>query len=145
MTRTWLAVCAGAPALVLSAALATVLIGEPPMWSGGALTVSEAAALRDQAAVVRLVSHGVDPNAPASVRAPILGRLEVRMTPLEAATAAGHVRVLELLVSLGAVVHQGNYASLWCLAEGRDDVRAFIESRNPGNDVPPDCTNAPAR
>ena len=121
---------------------ASSLVGGPRLEPRPALTLAEAAALHDEAEILRLVRAGADPNLPVSVRPGVLRSIGYTMTPLEAAIAERRVEILELLVELGAVVDTRNFASLWCFAQTRNDtdVSAFLEARVPQHPAV-DCAN----
>ena len=92
---------------VLVAAVGVVLIvlgwfGSNPFWPTTTLTMSEAAALRDQAAIVLLVEQGANPNVKYPVRAGLLGDGDTYATPMEAAIYEDRSEIVRLLVSRGA-------------------------------------------
>jgi hypothetical protein len=134
MSRSWPLLGAAVPGLLLSLALAAATAGIAPALSADdSINVSEAVALNDLAEVVRLVRLGEDPNTTSIVRRHIIRGRDDRLTPLEAAVATRRAEALELLVSLGAVVHQQNFPRLWCFAQRSEDatVIAFLERRRP--------------
>lgn len=128
----WLAVAA--------AVLVAVLAGFRALAAPADLTLPEAAALRDQAEVLRLIGRGADPNAAASIRRGMLRGNEVRMTPLEAAVEARHLEVVQLLVRHGADVDAANVPVLLCLARSvrAAEIVAFLERQQPSHG-PPRC------
>ena len=85
----------------------------------------------------------MNPNDPSPVRAGILGSRLDPTEPLEIAIIANQVDALRLLVELGAVVHRGNYGTLWCLArQSRNaDALAAVEAALPGS-PPGQCSEA---
>ena len=62
------------------------------------MNLSEAAALRDQATVVRLIGRGEDPYLRREVRADLLFNERTELTPLEAAIASGRAEVAEIIL-----------------------------------------------
>jgi hypothetical protein len=82
--------------------LVLTLWGRHPFWKSEAFTLSEAAAQRDAGEVARQLSAGADPNAPYLVRAGMLERESVMLTPIEAARMAGRDDIVAILVDAGA-------------------------------------------
>lgn len=130
-------------ALVLG--LATVffveaLAGAGPLWPRIPVTLAEAAALHDDADVLRLVGQGEDVNAPGPVRAELLTHERMAMTPLEGAVGAREPQTLRLLLGHGARVDDSNWARLVCFAEhlDADEVVAILKQQLPGR-AAPDC------
>ena len=103
---TWPARLAAAPivllALVCVVWLAMASAGAHPFWRTEALTLAEAAALRDAGEVARLAAAGHDVNRAYRVRAGFLRSETVRLTPLEAARLADRPEIAALLRDLGA-------------------------------------------
>ena len=135
-----LAICAAAPALVAVAVSASIIVtaaagAPPPFWRGGSLTVSEAAALRDQGELVRLIESGSDPNHVYPLRS---GVLAIRSsTPLEAAVGARRAEMVDLLMLHGAAMDADTRRRLHCFAveTGAEDVVQMIDRyRPPGAD-----------
>ena len=85
----------GLPGGLLIAATAAMLIALPfgvdPLWAVEPITLSEAAALRDNGEVVRLIESGEDVNGTSAVRPDILSTHSLVITPIEAAVAAERV------------------------------------------------------
>jgi hypothetical protein len=137
----WPAVGAAVPGLAWAACLGLAAAGVEWRATPEPLTLSEAAALGDDAEVMRLVRQGVDPNAQARIRPDLLRSSEYLMTPLEAAIGAEERSTAVLLLEIGAVIHEGNYPALLCFARVKGDAEtiALIESRTPGN-ATVDCT-----
>ena len=132
--ETLLGVVVALPGLLLAAvAVVVVAVGFRAFEPDPALTLPEAAALRDNADVVLLVRQGADPNAPAAVRPAVFRSRTGVMTPLEAAVAARHIETAGLLMDLGASVRDDNFERLFCLATRSriDDLIALITARLP--------------
>ena len=113
-----------APVVVWLAAAAAILlassVGYRALAAPGDFTLAEAAALRDEADVLRQIGAGADPNARAVIRRGMLSDPEFLMTPLEAAVAARHDLVVGLLLANGARLDHANWPALYCLAQDRD-------------------------
>jgi hypothetical protein len=138
MTRPALVIACAVPALVavgLSAAIvATAATGaSPPFWGGGTLTLSEAAALRDQGEVTRLTVSGTDPNAVYPLRPGVIAA--GALTPLEAAVGARRAEMVELLMLRGARADASGWRRLHCfaLSTGAADVVEMLERYTPAN------------
>lgn len=125
-----------AAAVILSAALG----GYEPLAGPDDLTLAEAAAIRDEAEVLRLIRAGADPDAPGNVRRGILNDPGNLLTPLEAAVAAGHAEVVQLLVRHGAAINERNFPILSCLAQerGETEIVSWLNERAPAG-AAPDC------
>jgi len=139
------AVCAAIPALVAvgfcGAVLGAAVFGyTPAFWQGGPLTLAEAAALRDQGEVARLIEGGADPNEEYALRSDVLA--VGRATPLEAAVLARRAEIVELLVHEGAAVDERTWHHLHCVAAdiGEDDVIDAIDAYRPATATTVSCT-----
>ena len=140
----WLALVIASPGLLWAAAIVVLLLAEvagAPILTAPSVTLSEAAALGDKGDIVRLVGRAVDPNRRGYVRPGLLGRDEYTVTPLEAAIGSHRSDVIELLLDSGAIMNEGSYQVLRCLAEeSRDHALAtFLERRMRGAS-PVDCS-----
>ena len=128
------ALALAAPALVWLAAAAMVLLaalgGYRALAAPADLTLPEAAALRDEAEVLRQIRHGVDPNLAGRVRRGVIRDEAYLLTPLVAATAARHGEVVRLLMANGAELNDTNFRVLFCLAQdnGADDIVSFLKA-----------------
>jgi hypothetical protein len=138
------AVCAAIPALVTvgfcGAVLGAAVFGyTPTFWQGGPLTLAEAAALRDQGEVARLIEAGADPNAEYALRPDVLA--VSRATPLEAAVLARRAEIVELLMHEGAAVDERTWHHLHCVAAeiGEDDVIDAIDAYRPATAATVSC------
>ena len=107
------------------------IAGADPFWPIPAMTLSEAAAVRDHAEVVRLIEEGHDPNRKWSVRAGLLDGDAHAITPLEAAVRIRRLALVELLLRSGAAPGADERSALvgTALAAGAADIAAFL--RNP--------------
>jgi hypothetical protein len=130
------ALCAAIPPLAAvgfcGAVLGVAAFGHTPtFWQGGPLTLAEAAALRDQGEVARLIEGGADPNAEYALRPDVLA--VSRATPLEAAVLARRPEIVQLLMGEGAVVDEHSWRHLHCVAVeiGQDDVVDAIDAYRP--------------
>ena len=144
----WLpAVALAVPAAVCVFAAAAVVVagvtsGYRPMASPTDLTLSEAAALRDQAEVLRQIRRGADPNAPARVRPGFIRGSEDVITPLQAAVAQRRLETVRLLVEQGAIIDARNLPELWCFARRLEaaDILTFLETRLGGAVAEVECS-----
>ena len=131
----------GLPGVLLIAATAVMLIGLPlgvdPLWAVEPITLSEAAALRDNGEVVRLIDSGGDVNGTSAVRPDILSAHSLVMTPIEAAVAAERADMVELLLEQGARMDAALWTRLMCFSASveADDIRALLEARRPEDAV----------
>jgi Ankyrin repeat len=143
--RTLPAVCAAIPALVAvgfcGAVLGAAVFGyTPTFWQGGPLTLAEAAALRDQGEVARLIEAGADPNGEYALRPDVLA--VSRATPLEAAVLARRPEIVQLLMREGAAVDDRSWPHLHCIAAdiGQDDIIGAINAYRPATVATVSCT-----
>jgi hypothetical protein len=125
------------PGTVLILATALMLAGLPfgvdPLWRVEPLTLAEAAALRDNGEVVRLIQGGEDPNNAGTVRAELLRNDPLTVTPLEAAVGIDRPDMIEVLLEHGAVMDAATWTKLMCFATAieADEARAVLEQRRP--------------
>ena len=139
------AACAAIPPLMAigfcAAALASAVSGSTPtFWQGGPLTLAEAAALRDQGEVARLIEAGADPNGEYPLRPDVLA--VTRATPLEAAVLARRAEIVRLLMHQGAAVDERSWRHLHCVAAeiGQDDVIDAVDASRPATAASVSCT-----
>ena len=131
------------PGTLLILATAGMLLGLPfgfdPLWRVESLTLAEAAALRDNGEVVRLIQGGEDPNKPGTVRAELLRNDAQVVTPLEAAVGIDRPDMVETLLENGAVLDAATWTHLMCFAASieADEAIGFLEQRRP-----PDASTA---
>jgi hypothetical protein len=122
---------------VLITATVLLLFGLPfgidPLWRVEPLTLAEAAALRDNGEIMRLISRGEDPNQSGTVRANFLRNDPLVVTPLEAAVGVDRPDVVEVLVDNGATLDATTWTRLACFATAieADDARSVLEQRRP--------------
>ena len=138
MTRPLLVIACAIPPLIAVGISAVIVVtaaagGSPPFWRGGTLTLSEAAALRDQGEVTRLTVSGTDPNAVYPLRPGVIAA--GALTPLEAAVGARRAEMVELLMLRGARVDPSGWRRLHCfaLSMGAADVVQMLERYTPAN------------
>ena len=123
------------------AVLGAAVFGHTPtFWQGGPLTLAEAAALRDQGEVARLIEAGADPNAEYALRPDVLSVNHA--TPLEAAVLARRPEIVQLLMHEGAAVDEHRWRYLHCVAAetGQDDVITVIDAYRPATAAAVSCT-----
>src|SRR6188474_3471766 len=86
--------------LLAAASLAALMLaafGEYPMWPHEDVNLAEAAGVREEAEVARLIERGQDPNASYPVRAGLLFERPAKLTPLEAAVINDDPAIVALL------------------------------------------------
>lgn len=138
--RSWrrtlpLLAAAGLPALLGTAALVAALgglAGFHPFWPTQTMTLSEAVALGDGAAVTILIEGGADPNARSEVGAGAIGNdSPLQLTPLEASISLGEIEIFRQLVKAGADVRGAQGVRIACLARlrGAPQILADLAER----------------
>jgi len=107
------------------------------LWPPDEVTLAEAVATRNNAEALRLIHSGTDPNAPARVRAGLLGNRDLMWRPVEAAVGAQRADVLRMLLANGATIDAQEMRVLRCYEQIRRDsgVREILG----GEDVKNDC------
>ena len=132
----WAAVALAAPGCLLAAASAVALIlaalDRHPMWPHQPTNLAEAAGVRDEAEVVRLIQQGDDPNVRYPIRPGLIFDVPLRLTPLEAAVAADDVQMVGHLLANRVVMDAALWTYLRCIADGDDVPPALDRSRPPG-------------
>ncbi len=119
------------PSVVVTLGLAIIagmeMAGSHPLTVGPPRSVSEAIALGDGAAAMRLLSDGADVNEIGMIRRGVLGDRAVLATPLEAAVIVDETVALDFLASRGADPSREHLA---CLASdvGALAVRSRLSS-----------------
>ena len=134
----WLLAAVAAPAVVLASLEATNLmiatVRDHPRWPNTDLNLSEAAAVRDHAEVVRLIENGENPNTRRPVRPGLVQNdLEVEATPLEAAISIRRPELMGLLFERGAHPSPADWLRLRCSAQALEyaDIVAVLDTRRP--------------
>ena len=134
-----------APGILFVLLTATVvvgpLVGFDPIWRSEALTLPEAAGLRDDGEVQRLLRDGADVNAAGSIRPDFVKSYAITMTPLEAAVGIRRADMVTLLLDRGATLDQSNWPRLVCFArqERAADVEAVLIARGPAGATQASC------
>lgn len=103
------------------------------LWPPDDVTLSEAAATRNNAEVVRLIDSGANPNQPSRVRDGLLTNgYAVTIKPIEAAVGAQRADSLQTLLANGAAVDQEELRVLRCLEQTRHDsgVRELLAAHS---------------
>jgi hypothetical protein len=130
----WAAIALAAPGCLLAVASAVALalaaFDRHPMWPHQSYNLAEAAGVRDQAEVARLIEDGADPNARYPVTPGFIFDAPTRLTPLEAAVAADDALMLGRLLAEGARLDAALWAYLRCIAGG-DEVPPLLEQHRP--------------
>lgn len=126
--------------------LAGLPFGMDPLWHVEPLTLAEAAALRDNGEVVRLIRGGEDPNKATPVRAEFLRNTAVTVTPLEAAVGIDRADMVNVLLENGATLDARTWNHLVCLAISieADEAKELLETRRPADILDPACEHVQA-
>ena len=122
----------------LAIGLVLALFDRHPIWPRQRLNLSEAAAVRDVAEIVRLIESSEDPDAARDVRPGLLADTAVRATPLEAAVAMRDPEIARVLLANGAVMDAPVWTRLRCAADG-EEMTAYLDRRRPAKAIM-DCT-----
>ena len=113
-------------------ALTLALFGRHPMWPHESLNLAEAAGVRGEAEVVRLIELGQDPNVRYVVRSGLRFGHPTSLTPLEAAVANDDPEVVRRLLAMGAMMDSAQWTHLRCIAEG-EHVRLALDELRPAD------------
>ena len=125
-----------APCLVLALLSAWWTVGRlagDGLWPPDSVTLSEAAATRNNAEAVRLIEGGANLDQPSPVRDGLLtSGYAVTITPVEAAVAAQRADSLRTLLANGATVDLEELKVLRCLEQTRHDsgVRELLGAKS---------------
>jgi hypothetical protein len=143
----WAAIALAAPGCLLAAAsviaLALASIDRHPMWPREPMNIAEAAAVRDEAEVIRLVESGENFNDRYPVRPGLLFAPPTQLTPLEAGIASDDPMVVQWLLQQGAPLDIERWTYLRCIAGG-DEVPPLLERhRPPGAEANCDSVRSP--
>ena len=133
---TWVLCLPGALLIVATVVMFVVLpFGIDPLWHVEQVTLPEAAALRDNGEVLRLIGLGEDPNEAGEVRQGFAHNELHVLTPLEAAVSIRRVDTVDVLLENGARLDADTWTRLVCFADVVDaeDIRTFLEQRRPEN------------
>lgn len=137
-----------APCLVLACLSAWWTVGRlagDGLWPPDDVTLSEAAATRNNAEILRLIEGGANPNQPGRVRDGLLTNgYPVTIKPIEAAVGAQRADSVRTLLVNGAAVDQEELKVLRCLEQMRHDsgVRELLAAQSTG-DVDCDGVHSP--
>ncbi len=113
------------------AVLAWTAANGHPVWTVRPRSLSEAAAFRDGADVVRRMSAGERTNVPAEVRPGyISGSEPVTVTALEAAARARRIEIVRLLLDLETDLDPAAWTSAWCATDD-EGVRMALSHDRP--------------
>lgn len=132
-----LVVTTAAPAALLGVITAGMLLravcGSHPLWHADPVNLSEAAALRDQATVMRLIRRGEDPYQRREVRADLLFNDRAELTAPEAAIASGRPEVMEAILFSAARPTPAEWNRLRCLSklQETDDIDEVLDRYKP--------------
>ena len=133
-TSRWATVALATPGCLLAAASAIALIlaafDRHPMWPHQPANLAEAAGVRDETEVIRLIQQGYDPNVRYPIRPGVIFDFPIRLTPLEVAVAADDGRMVGRLLTNGAAMDAALWTYLRCIAEG-DEVPPTLARYRP--------------
>ena len=125
VVRRLIAVVVALPAIVLGASTAAMLgravPGAHPVWREEPVNLTEAAALRDQATVVRMIRRGEDPYRRRELRADLVFSEKMELTPLEAAIATQRAEIVEIILWSAPPPGAGVWNRARCLASLEGD------------------------
>jgi hypothetical protein len=150
MVRRLIALCASLavalPGAVLALGTAVMMLGavngSPAWWRADPVNISEAAALRDRATVVRMMADGEDPYVRREIRADLVFNNRVELTPLEAGIATHRSEIVDVILFSARTPPDGTtWARLRCLAqlEGDEDVTEVLDRYRPESAPTPTC------
>jgi len=143
VTRTWAAIAVGAPGCLLAAASLVALtmagFGKHPMWPHDEVNLAEAAGVREEAEVARLIERGQDPNARYPVRPGLLFERALSLTPLEAAVVNDDASIAGALLARGAALDASSWVTLRCFAAESQVAPVLDEHRPAGATL--DCND----
>jgi len=117
--------------------VAAEIAGGHPIWYLEARNLSEAVALRDGAAAVRLAEQKQDVNATGEVRARLILDAAAMLTPIEAAAGARDEDIVQLLFDLGASPDAAVWNRAFCISDATR-VREILRAHRPPGAVE-DC------
>ena len=132
-----LRLCVGLPGAAIAAAglglMVPATVAEHPLWWEEPVNISEAAAFRDPARVVRLLREGVDPTVRRLVRPGVFAPGRVLVTPLQAAIASDRAEVVAVLVEGVDALDRVTWRDAMCLAGtiGDDEIETILERHRP--------------
>lgn len=101
------------------------------------MNLAEAAAVRDEAEVLRLLESGANPDDRYPVRPGLIFESLTQLTPLEAAIAVDDPMVTQWLLRESPPLDVDRWTYLACIADG-DEVSPLFEQRRPAG-ANPDC------
>ena len=143
---TWAVALIVAPVGALAFVWLLLVVARPvehPLFGLSPRNLSEAAAFRDGAAIVRRVSAGENPGAPGEVRGGFISREPVAVTPIEAAARVARAEIVRVLIDLGTPLDAVTWRRAWCSTDD-SGVRAELTGVRPP-DTPAECPVAEQR
>ena len=125
------------------------LAGAQPFWPQPTLNVAEAAAVNNAGEVVRLITkEGQDPNKAWPVRAGLLGRNALMMTPLDATIVIRREPLVPVLLRHGVIIPESGpeRTALICRAVfyEADRILEMLLKMGDGSDPRGTCPPPPA-
>lgn len=131
-----MSIALAAPGCLLAVATAIGLVmtvfGQSPMWPHQSVNLAEAAGVYDEAAMVRLIEDGMNPDGRYPVRPGLIFGYQMNLTPLEAAVANDDPTMVTRLVEKGATLDARVWTHLHCIADGERVLHKLDELRPAG-------------
>jgi hypothetical protein len=112
-------------------ALTMAVFGEHPMWPHEEVNLAEAAGVREEAEVARLIEQGHDPNGRYPVRSGYLFERGASLTPLEAAVLNDDPLIAAYLFRNGVALEASAWLALRCFAANLRVAAVLDEHRPP--------------
>ena len=132
------------PGCLLAAASLVALMlaafGEYPMWPHKEVNLAEAAAVREEAEVTRLIEQGQNPNIRYTVRPGLLFERSASLTPLEAAVLNNDPAMVAHVLALSVSLDSATWVALRCFAAD-SPVAPVLDAHRPAGTVL-DCRSA---
>ncbi len=150
MVRRLIAACASLAVALPGALLALgtgflmlgAVNGSPSWWQVDPVNISEAAALRDRATVVRMMANGESPYVRHEIRKDLVFNNSVELTAIEAGIATHRSEVVDIILfSARTPPDDATWAHLRCLAqlESDEDVTEVMNRYRPEPAAAPVC------
>jgi len=135
---------AALPGCLLAAAslvaLTMAAFGEHPMWPHQEINLAEAAGVREEAEVARLIEQGHDPGARYPVRPGLVLERGAMLTPLEAAVVNDDPAISARLLATGVALDGPAWVALRCFASSSRVAPILDEHRPAGASL--ECAGA---
>jgi len=130
------AIALAAPGCLLAVAtgigLVMTVFGQSPMWPYQSVNLAEAAGVYDEAAMIRLIEDGMNPDDRYPVRPGLILGYPMTLTPLEAAVANDDPTMVTSLIEKGATMDARVWTHLRCIADG-ERVSSLLDELRPSD------------